>query len=458
MIVGIYTRVSTQEQAQEGYSLEEQENRLRKYCDALNWKIFRVYTDGGFSGASTDRPALRAMIRDIEDSRIQKVVVYKLDRLSRSQYDTLFLIERVFLAHGVDFVSMTENFDTSTPLGRAMIGILSVFAQLEREQIKERMIMGKDARGKEGLYHGGKPPKGYTYTPEDGLLVDPAEAECVRAAFRMLLERQSAHSMCRDLEAMSGRPWFRPELKYILSNRAYLGEIRHKGEWIQGRHEPIIDAETFDKAQKILKERAQRHKENHRDGKAKSLLGGLCVCGECGSPYYRYRERTKPTQKTYAEYTPIYECQSRKTASAPCRNRIWRQEDLEAEVLGEVRQLKLIPPKKRKEASRDYSAEIKKIDAQLERLMDLYSVGGIPLESLESRITSLNARRADLVEKQYLSAQTAARDSSATQSLIQSFDDIAEKATTEELREVLRTLIDRIVIHEEDLEIFWKHH
>ena len=115
---GIYVRVSTQEQAQEGYSIGEQEDRIKKYCSAMGWTVYKVYADPGFSGGSTNRPALQQLIQDVKDHRINKVVVYKLDRLSRSQRDTLNLIEDVFNSNEVDFVSMSENFDTSSPFDR----------------------------------------------------------------------------------------------------------------------------------------------------------------------------------------------------------------------------------------------------------------------------------------------------------------------------------------------------
>ena len=170
MIVGIYVRVSTPEQAVNGHSIDEQIERTQKYCDAMNWTVYKVYTDAGFTGSNTARPAMQNLIKDVRDGKINKVLVYKLDRLSRSQKDTLMLIEDIFLANNVDFVSMSENFDTATPFGRAMIGILAVFAQLEREQIKERMAMGKIARAKQGKFHGSaKIPIGYDYI--DGELV-----------------------------------------------------------------------------------------------------------------------------------------------------------------------------------------------------------------------------------------------------------------------------------------------
>lgn len=126
----IYVRVSTQEQAQEGFSIPEQTERLTKYCEAHDWSVGQIYTDPGFSGANTNRPALKSLFKDCERQRFDIVVVYKLDRLSRSQKDTLYIIEDVFLKNNISFISMNENFDTGSPFGRAMIGILSVFAQL----------------------------------------------------------------------------------------------------------------------------------------------------------------------------------------------------------------------------------------------------------------------------------------------------------------------------------------
>ncbi len=125
MKVIIYVRVSTADQAKEGHSIPEQLDRLKKYCEAMDWTIVETFIDPGFSGGSLDRPGLKDMIKFIKAEKVDKVVVYKLDRLSRSQKDTLYLIEDVFLNNNTDFVSMNENFDTSTPFGRAMIGILA---------------------------------------------------------------------------------------------------------------------------------------------------------------------------------------------------------------------------------------------------------------------------------------------------------------------------------------------
>ena len=174
-----YVRVSTENQL-ENYSIEEQTERLTAYCKAKDITIVKFYTDGGYSGGNVNRPGLQQMLGDIAAGIIDTVIVYKLDRLSRSQKDTLMLIEDKFLANHVDFVSINENFDTSTPFGRAMIGILSVFAQLEKDQITERFTMGRVGRARNGYFHGGAyAPTGYDYA-DGNLVVNEYEALQVR--------------------------------------------------------------------------------------------------------------------------------------------------------------------------------------------------------------------------------------------------------------------------------------
>ena len=194
--VGLYVRVSLDIQV-DGYSIDEQLVRLRKYCEAHGWTIYNEYVDPGFSGANIDRPAMLKLLKDVREKKIDTVLVYKLDRLSRSQKDTLYLIEEEFLPNGVDFVSMSENFDTSTPFGKAMIGILSVFAQLEREQIKERLAMGHIGRAKAGYWRGGSnAPVGYDFI--DGrLVINEYEALQVRKIFELFLNGETLNSIAK---------------------------------------------------------------------------------------------------------------------------------------------------------------------------------------------------------------------------------------------------------------------
>ena len=177
--IALYIRVSTEAQAEEGYSIEAQEKILRAECTAKEYDeaLIRTYIDAGASGSNIERPALRDLIADSTAGLISTVIVYKLDRLSRSQKDTLYLIEDVFIPNGVDFVSVNERLDTGSPYGKAMIGILSAFAQLERENISLRTRMGMKERVRSGLWPGGgRVPFGYDYDSEKGILVPNGDA------------------------------------------------------------------------------------------------------------------------------------------------------------------------------------------------------------------------------------------------------------------------------------------
>ena len=228
----LYIRVSTLEQAQEGYSVGEQKERLIAYCKAKDWLIADIYVDGGYTGSNLKRPGIQKLMA--ETDKFEMVLVYKLDRLSRSQRDTLYLIEEVFRPNDVDFISMQESFDTSTPFGKAMIGLLAVFAQLEREQIKERTWMGRVARAKTGLYHGGGHiPIGYEYS--DGkLVINPYEAEQVKKIYEWYLSGSSLKAITDRLQDegytnkySSYNSW--SSVRNILGNETYTGRL-HFGD------------------------------------------------------------------------------------------------------------------------------------------------------------------------------------------------------------------------------------
>ena len=197
----------------------------------MGWEVYKVYTDPGYSGADTNRPGLQAMLKDIRKGKIHKVVVYKLDRLSRSQKDTLELIEDEFLKNGVDFVSMSENFDTSTPFGRAIVGILAVFAQLEREQIKERMAMGKEARAKLGKWNGGQnSPLGYDYVNGE-LIINAFEALQVKEMFELASKNVSSYRITelfneKGYNTRYGK-WESATIRRSLRSKVYLGYTKY---------------------------------------------------------------------------------------------------------------------------------------------------------------------------------------------------------------------------------------
>ena len=465
-MISYYGRVSTAEQAENGYSLDEQQERLEKYCDAMGWNTRQGYTDPGFSGASMDRPALQNLIKDIKAGKIEKVIVYKLDRLSRSQKDTLYLIEDVFLANGCDFVSMSENFDTSTPLGRAMIGILAVFAQLEREQIKERMLMGKQARAKDGKFNGGaRSPIGYDYDSESGdLVVNEFEKMQIQNIFEWYASGVSVPKITERLNSAGMHQkygtWCEQTVRRALSRKTYLGMNYSKGQWYQGKHEPIIDKELFDHVQAIMEHtHLEALKHNRRCGKANSILGGYLYCAQCGNRYAH-----KCNVKAYGIYD-YYACNTRYRKKMlgkgkVCQNKTWYRENLEKTVFDEIRKLSLdsyTTNKRVDERPKIIENRLSDVDKQIERLIDLYATGTLSTDKLQAKIKALNEERSSLAneleliekeEKERLSYEDAVK-------MVSTFDDILDHGSFEEIRAVIGALIEKIELDNEDITIYW---
>ena len=458
---GIYVRVSTQEQAQEGYSIGEQTERLQKYCSAMDWTVYKVYTDPGYSGGSMDRPALQQLIQDVKQHRINRVVVYKLDRLSRSQKDTLTLIEDVFNRNCADFVSMMENFDTSTPFGRAAIGILAVFAQLEREQIKERMIMGKSAKAKTGAWMGSSvSPIGYDYI--DGKLqINEYEKMQVLKIYEMFLSGYSIRKIANTLNNAGyyhkSGPWQGKTIKTVLCNRIYIGEVYFQNQYNKGIHESIISEEDFAKSVHQLKIVKEKYGKNIRAGKATSYLAGLLFCSRCGAKYHRI------TDKNWS----YYKCDSRHKKCAitikdpNCKNKSWRMNDLDSLVFDQIRQLNLDPNYINGSGSNTIEnrsdliqAELNKIDHQISRTMDMYTLDQVPFDMLQEKLHGLTQQKKALLKEQE-SIDDQIHSISDAHKMIESFDQVLERGSFEEIRQVLISLIDRIMIDGEDVTIHW---
>ncbi|MBE1707071.1 MULTISPECIES: recombinase family protein [Mesorhizobium] len=294
----VYTRKSTEE------GLEQEFNSLdaqREACVAfiasqvgLGWKLVPgFYDDGGISGGTMERPALKRLLQDIRDKRIDVVVVYKIDRLTRSLMDFSKIVE-TFDAHGVSFVSVTQQFNTTTSMGRLTLNVLLSFAQFEREVTAERIRDKIAASRKKGMWMGGTIPLGYRAVDKK-LMVDEAAATIVRSIFQRYLELKSVLAMADELNqsqtadgSMPLRsPVSRGRLYHLLSNPVYIGQARHKDTCYEGAHQPIVDAELFASVQALLKEQGpkRRSRSNAAD---LHLLTGLIFdeTGDRLSPAY----------------------------------------------------------------------------------------------------------------------------------------------------------------------------
>lgn len=241
----VYTRVSTQEQASEGYSIEEQERMCKASIESKGWTYVKTYSDPGISGRTMDRPGLQNMLEDIRTGLVDAVVIYKLDRLSRKQRDTMTIIEDVLLKNDIALVSLNETLDTTTPWGRAMIGILSSFNQMESENIQARTSMGRSAKVKAGGYAGGKPPIGYSVVDGE-LVVNESEAEIVRTVFEL---RENGGTLIgiadelnrRGYRTKKGGKFHHSAIQTILNNEeTYRGHYKYGKDSVENQHEPIL--------------------------------------------------------------------------------------------------------------------------------------------------------------------------------------------------------------------------
>lgn len=459
MVVG-YARVSTDNQL-ENYSIEEQTERLKAYCAAKDWILVQTYVDGGYSGGNTDRPALQQMLAEIHKGKIDAVVVYKLDRLSRSQKDTLTLIEDELLSHGTDFVSINENFDTSTPFGRAMIGILSVFAQLEKDQITERFTMGRIGRSKAGYFHGGgNAPTGYDYVDGE-LVINEYEAQQVRKVFNMFLAGSSINAIHRGLEKAYTTKWSAAKVRNVLKNSVYIGKVKFMKEEHQGAHEPIIEETIFRAANALLSSSARNGKITSYQKtpfRAEYLLSGLVYCSRCGAKYsanhgyYKCYSRAKSTPKFIVDPN----CKNDNWEISILDNLIVGQIDLLSTSKDSLEELKHDSKKTNKiEVDRSrVNKRISEIDKQIGKLIELYQVSSIPMASISEKVEALSHEKSSL--SQQLKNSNVIPQSDLFEDALSDYVDGFKESKIEQQRLMISRLIEKILIDGKSIKIQWR--
>ena len=266
---GIYLRVSTEEQAKEGFSINAQKEKLTSYANINDWEIYDFYIDDGISGKNiTDRPSVNRLIEDVKSGKVNNVLIYKLDRLTRSVKDLINLIE-LFEQHNCSFNSVTEKLDTSNAVGRMFIKIIGIFAEFERENLAERVSFGYEQKTREGNYTNTNGVNGYDYIVGTGeLVVNEVEKDIVNRIFDLYLEGTSMLKIAKkfnqeQVPTKRGGDWSQATIKSILTNPLYIGKIRYgvgkknqnKAFKVDGTQETIIDEDKFYKTQQVMERR-----------------------------------------------------------------------------------------------------------------------------------------------------------------------------------------------------------
>lgn len=395
-----YIRVSTDEQARNGDSIPSQMRILEAYAVVKGFDDFEIYVDDGYSGKNLNRPKIQQLIEECKTGQIDAVIVWKLDRLSRSLRDTLAIVEDIFTPNSVALISTTESIDSSTPSGRAMMSILATFAQFEREQDSDRVIMVNKQLAKDCRYLGGPVPLGYKIVNKH-YVIDEETAPIVRKIFEMYLAHMGYTSILRyineecGLRTITGRPYSKVSLNYILGNEKYVGMYIHnrlaaadvRGKRSSTRLKPesqiirvpggipaIITQATWDAACRL---REENRKFNGRySDRAQFLLTGLCRCGVCGSSLLvdvGGKDRNGTQQRYYV-----------------CRNRCIpaaRKEKLEAAALDALATLAV-----------NEELLIRACDVANDLYADRLAVDSASISVLETRSTQINKRRANITD------------------------------------------------------------
>ena len=357
MKVAIYTRVSTEDQAKEGYSIEVQREYLLDHANRLGWQVYKIYTDDQ-SGYVLDRPGLKEMLQDARAKKFELIITYKLDRFSRKLKDLLNIVDELE-GYGVAYKSATEPFDTTTSAGKLMFQQLGSFAEFERNRIKERVFPGMIKGVQRGNWQGARyAPYGYHYNKVQKLLeVVSEEADIVKLIYMMYLSNKTSGQIAEYLylkgyKTRSGGKFNSALVCKILKNQIYLGKlvwnqhhydtkqptntrigyryVRNDPSKVivaQGRHQPIICQEDFDSVQKKLK--ANRKGKLHRRNVFEYPLTGILYCAKCG---YRYQGTSSLSNHRTRKRKRWYKCSCMGTYHIKCNNPSVKAEDIEAKI------------------------------------------------------------------------------------------------------------------------------
>jgi len=474
----IYTRKSTDENLDNDFnSLDAQREAGEAYVASLRsegWVVLPArYDDPGYSGATLTRPAIARLISDIEQSQVDAVIVYKLDRLSRRLTDCLRLLE-FFEQHRVSFVSVTQQLNTATSAGRLIIQILASFGEYERAQVSKRTSDKMCAARRKGKWCGGPPVLGYSIDKEKHrLIVDEVEASIVRDLYDLYLQHGSLLEVSRianergwttkvwtrkDGTRKEGRPLDKTKVSTILRNPTYIGMVRHDGQLLPGEQEAIVDEATFRRVQAMLDGDGN---EGSRLAHSKhgSLLSGLLTCGRCGAAMSS--TYTKKGDRLYRYYLCLTRSkQGRDACPAP----YLPAQDIDDLVVGEIRKLARDPELAKavfEEASEQERALLPRLQTerqrlvrdrqtkseQIQRLLAILATSDTPqpsvserLAELEGLVAKLNARLTEINSELAALEHNGVGPDDAARALAQ-FDELWDVLYSPERYRLVRSLI-----------------
>ena len=419
---------------------------MLSYAKSKDYTEFEYYIDGGYSGKDLNRPAIQKLIEDCKNHRIDAVFVFKLDRISRSQRDTLYLIEEVFNKYDVSFISMRENFDTSTPFGKAMIGVLSVFAQLERETILERTRIGLKKRAEAGLWRGGgKIPFPYRYDRNTGILIPiSGQVELLHKMISLYISGKSFNA----IGAIVGMDESLVETRILSITNT--GKVPYRDEIYEGKHEAVVSDELYEEILRINKVRRHEKYERHY------LLSGKVYCGHCGAKYRYQKWGKRLIMYCYSQQ----KSKPRYIKDPDCNNKRWDTFEIEDAVLEELFKMNLDLNLFKKtfnittvNIKKEYKQRLEEIKKQINNLLNNIA-SGIAVEETNNKIKELGKEK-EIIEEKLIESDQKEKDNKASLKMIKNLKVIWFDMDFDEQRRIIEHLIDKVVVNDNEINIYY---
>ena len=419
---------------------------MLSYAKSKDYTEFEYYIDGGYSGKDLNRPAIQKLIEDCKNHRIDAVFVFKLDRISRSQRDTLYLIEEVFNKYDVSFISMRENFDTSTPFGKAMIGVLSVFAQLERETILERTRIGLKKRAEAGLWRGGgKIPFPYRYDRNTGTLIPiSGQVELLHKMISLYISGKSFNA----IGAIVGMDESLVETRILSITNT--GKVPYRDEIYEGKHEAVVSDELYEEILRVNKVRSHEKYERHY------LLSGKVYCGHCGAKYRYQKWGKRLIMYCYSQQ----KSKPRYIKDPDCNNKRWDTFEIEDAVLEELFKMNLDLNLFKKtfnittvNIKKEYKQRLEEIKKQINNLLNNIA-SGIAVEETNNKIKELGKEK-EIIEEKLIESDEKEKDNKASLKMIKNLKVIWFDMDFDEQRRIIEHLIDKVVVNDNEINIYY---
>lgn len=504
----LYTRVSTEDQARDGYSLSVQKDYLADYAKRQGWQIYsegknKVYEDDGYSGYSTDRPAMNRLLEDARAKKFDLILVYKLDRFSRRLRDLLNLLDELD-SYGIQFKSATEPYETTSSSGKLMLQQLGSFAEFERNRIIERVFPGMVRGVKEGQWQGARyAPYGYSYDKVNKQLnIVKEEADLVKSVFKKYVSGLSCQKIAGELyekkiKTRSGGLFSSSLIRRMLRNKIYIGKlvwnVHHydkqqktvKGlKYVkndpsdiiesQGRHKPIVSEDIFYQAQNILD---KNRKGNHiRKRKRDYPLSGVMTCANCKMPYNGV---SNVKNHRTGEKRPYYRCSGRARHNLKCGNSDVRAEILENEVfeildilfsedtVSKERMRNLVAEQYRNQETNETTRVLEKVQEELrkcqskqDKLTDTYLEASISKEIFERKNQQLRDQEGEIrikierIELQMLEKEQSRDYLRRAEDVVKSIRSVQENLHPVLRRELLKLIFKKLMVKNQSIAIF----